>query len=38
MKKDAKDYEDTHLKVWVWMAVIDIVAIVITGLLILSGH
>jgi cytochrome b subunit of formate dehydrogenase len=38
MKKDEKDYEETNLKVWVWMAVIDIVAIVITGLLILSRH
>ena len=36
MKKEKQDREETNLKVWIWMAVIDIVAIVITGLLILS--
>jgi len=38
MKKDERDCEETNLKVWIWMAVIDIVAIVITGLLILARH
>ena len=38
MKKDEKDYEETNLKIWIWIAVINIVAIVITGLLIFSRH
>jgi cytochrome b subunit of formate dehydrogenase len=38
MKKDERDCKETNLKVWIWMGVIDIVAIVITGLLILARH
>jgi cytochrome b subunit of formate dehydrogenase len=38
MEKDEKDHEEINLKVWIWMAVIDNVAIVITGLLIFSRH
>jgi cytochrome b subunit of formate dehydrogenase len=36
MEKEKK--EEISLKTWIWMAVIDIVAIVITGLLIFSRH
>jgi cytochrome b subunit of formate dehydrogenase len=36
VKKEKKDLEETNLKIWIWMAVIDIVAIVIAGLLIFS--
>jgi cytochrome b subunit of formate dehydrogenase len=38
VKKEKKDLEETNLKIWIWMAVIDIAAIVITGLLIFSMH
>jgi cytochrome b subunit of formate dehydrogenase len=38
MEREKKDCEETNLKIWVWMAVIDILAIVITGLLIFSRH
>jgi len=38
VKKEKKDLEETDLKMWIWMAVIDIVAIVITGLLIFSRY
>ena len=29
--KEKKDHEETNLRIWIWMAVIDIVAIVITA-------
>jgi len=38
MKKEKKDREETNLKVWIWMAVIDILAIVLVGLLIFLRH
>jgi len=31
MKKNEKNHEGINLEVWIWIAVIDIVAIVITG-------
>ena len=34
MKKEKKDREETNLKVWIWIAVIDILAIVLVGLMI----
>jgi len=38
MLEEKKDQEETNLKIWIWIAVIDIVAIVITGLLIFLRH
>jgi len=38
MEKEKKGPGRNHFKVWIWMAVIDIVAILITGLLIFSQH
>jgi len=38
MEKEPEDHEKTNLKIWIWIAVIDIMAIVITGLLIFSWH
>lgn len=30
--------EESSLKIWIWIAMIDILAVVITGLLIFSWH
>jgi cytochrome b subunit of formate dehydrogenase len=38
IEKEKKGPVETNFKVWIWMAVIDILAIIITGLLILSRH
>jgi len=38
MDKDRKDHEEIILKVWIWIAVIDIVAISIIILLIFLWH
>jgi cytochrome b subunit of formate dehydrogenase len=34
MKKEKKDQEETNLKIWIWFAVIDIVAVIVTGVII----
>jgi len=38
MKKEKKDREETDLKVWIWTAVIDILAIVLVGSVIFLRH
>lgn len=38
MRKEKQGREETNLKVWIWMAVIDILAIVLVGSLIFLRH
>jgi len=36
MKKEKK--EEISLKIWIWMAVIDVLAVVVTGVIIFLRH